>query len=393
MRYILSLAAAFRLYWLYARYDHLRYPFHHIEQSLCDSCEYVNIAQHLPYSFSLAGSVTAFRAPFYPLFVFVFFHPLAVGFAQIILSLITCWLVYLIGRRFSPRVGIVSASLFALAPLSSQISVQVLSETLFTFLVVVGIYFWTDRPVLSGLAFGLGILTRPLLLPFSIVLLVLGIKQRPLVLVGLVSLLTVLPWTIRNAIVFEEFIPVSTGGMGLNLYVGTMDLKYGTGDTLWAQIVNSEYTTDYYSRDKERALRRKAIDFIVSKPLEWLRIRIRQYPRLFMDGQEMLPGGKVRQFSFLIGNLVLLILAVVSWRKELYLISFPLFLALIHIPLWTDNRYSLPMMPMVIILAVLGARKLLLQGQRSPRVSAIAQPLNNWLFNFLNRIDGSSPTD
>ncbi len=388
MRYILLLAAAVRLYWLYARYDHLQYPFQHVEESLCDSCEYVNIAQHLPYSFSLAGSPTAFRAPFYPFFVFVFFHPLALGFAQIILSLITCWLVYLIGRKFSPRVAIASALLFALAPMTSQTSVQVLTETLFTFLVVVGIYFWTDRPVLSGLAFGLGILTRPLLLPFSIVLLLLGFKQRRLVVVALISLLVVLPWTIRNAIVFKEFIPVSTGGMGLNLYVGTIDLKYGTGENVWNQIVNSEYRTDYYSRDKERALRRKALDVIVAHPLEWLRIRIRQYPRLFMDGQVLLPGGRVRQFAFLLGNLVLLILAVVSWRKELYLITFPLFLALIHIPLWTENRYSLPMMPMVIVLAVLGARRLLLLAQRSAGTSDIAMQLNNRLFKLLNRIDG-----
>lgn len=389
MRYIILLAAVVRLYWLYARYDSLQYAFHHVEETLCDSCEYVNIAQHLPYSFSLAGAATSFRAPFYPFFIFVFSHPLALSLAQIVLSLITCWIVYLIGKRFSPRVAIASALLFALAPLTSQISVQVLSETLFTFLVVVGIYFWTDRPGISGIAFGLGILTRPLLLPFSIVLLALGIKQRRLILVGAISLLMVLPWTVRNAIVFKEFIPVSTAGMGLNLYVGTIDLKYGTGDTLWSQIVNSEYRTDYYSRDKERALRRKAIDFIVAQPLEWLRIRIRQYPRLFMDGQETLPGGKVRQFGFLTGNLILLVLAVVSWRKELYLISFPLFLSLIHLPLWTDNRYSLPMMPMVIILAVLGARRLLLLAQRSPRTGNFVLQFNSLLFRLLNRVVGS----
>jgi len=42
-----------------------------------------------------------------------------------------------------------------------------------------------------------------------------------------------------------------------------------------------------------------------------------------------------------------------------HIILFPIFLCLIHLPMWIEGRYSLPMMPLVLILAARGIEGLL----------------------------------
>ena len=44
------------------------------------------------------------------------------------------------------------------------------------------------------------------------------------------------------------------------------------------------------------------------------------------------------------------------WAATIYIWALPLFGALIHLPMWIEPRYFLPMMPMVFILAAVGLR-------------------------------------
>ena len=95
------------------------------------------------------------RTPGYPAFLAVFYavsgdRPWLALAAQILLSAATVGLVFLLGRRlFSPRAGLAGAVLLALDPGSFLYSQLLLSETLFTFFVVVAVMAaaaWTEKP-------------------------------------------------------------------------------------------------------------------------------------------------------------------------------------------------------------------------------------------------------
>jgi hypothetical protein len=67
----------------------------------------------------------------------------------------------------------------------------------------------------------------------------------------------------------------------------------------------------------------------------------------------------ITKLSFMTGNLLLFLLAAFGiWfnRQRIVeltpIVLFPIFLVLLHLPLWVgDSRYSLPMIPLVAILA------------------------------------------
>jgi hypothetical protein len=60
--------------------------------------------------------------------------------------------------------------------------------------------------------------------------------------------------------------------------------------------------------------------------------------------------------SFILGNIIVLVLAIYGMLIERrrfvslsHLTLFPVFLALVHVPLWIESRYSLPMIPLLLI--------------------------------------------
>jgi hypothetical protein len=115
--------------------------------------------------------------------------------------------------------------------------------------------------------------------------------------------------------------------------------------------------------------------------LHWLLVRAKQYPKLFLDtGPYILdpdadPDRQARASSrllpffikaiFVAGNVLAIGLAALGIffeRARLLSLShimlFPLYISVIHLPLWIEPRYSLPVMPLVAILAAVGALRL-----------------------------------
>jgi 4-amino-4-deoxy-L-arabinose transferase-like glycosyltransferase len=88
-------------------------------------------------------------------------------------------LVYLIAKdHFSHRVALLAALGATFAPMTVHYTAVILSETVFTFLLVLGVFFWgRNRGPAAGLVFGLAALTRTIVIPF----------------LGCVALLTLLP--------------------------------------------------------------------------------------------------------------------------------------------------------------------------------------------------------
>jgi hypothetical protein len=186
-----------------------------------------------------------FYPPLYPYFIAVlhraFSSLAAVAWVQ---AAVGALLVPAVGRvgssAFSPRVGLLAAVVVAFYPDFVWFSVHFWSETLFVVLL-----WWaiervlrsdaasaTGAAVAGGVLWGLATLTRELTLylaPLALLWILRGEARRGGVrracafALGLV--LTILPWTIRNAIVFHAFIPVSTMG-GSNLWQGNVPLTH-----------------------------------------------------------------------------------------------------------------------------------------------------------------------
>lgn len=186
---------------------------------------------HLPRS--------AYRPPIYPYLVgmiyrVVGYRPQAVHYLQVVLNLGIIALIERLGQHvFEQRVGRLAALLYVLMLTPYILSSALLTEIIFTLLLLGGIYLTirsaTDgwrHAVLAGLCFGLASLTRSIALPVPILmaLTLIGLtrdRRRVMtaVVIVLVTIVTIAPWTIRNYRVLGSFVPIDTIG-GLNLYIG-----------------------------------------------------------------------------------------------------------------------------------------------------------------------------
>jgi 4-amino-4-deoxy-L-arabinose transferase-like glycosyltransferase len=168
-------------------------------------------------------------------------HPDLARSTVALLGALMVLLVYLIGRRVGgPVVGLVAAALAAIYPTFIDNNEQFVSEPIAALTLaacVLGFLWASDRArsvwawIVPGIFLGLTALTRPeyLIFAFLFGLLVLvrswradgvrlGIASAALFVVAFALVLA--PWTIRNYIVLDRFVPVTTGG-GKALFVAT----------------------------------------------------------------------------------------------------------------------------------------------------------------------------
>ena len=344
-------------------------------RDLSDSWDYIELARNIRRGFFGFVDPSAFRPPLYPALLALLNDNLyLVLIVQIILGALTALLVYEIALdRFGWQVAVISTTLFALAPMSARYTVFIMTETLFTFLLAVATLLWAKN--LCGYAggfFGLAALTRPIIVPFILILFAIGLlwkeKRKPYLIISLTACLIIGVWTARNCIVLGRFIPVSDTGLGTNLLFGSMESGAGFGVD-WNKLAQdpvSQVDFDYHSPEKDRIYFARAVKIIESNPLGWLKVRAKQLPRFFVDSGAYLytllgPMFVAFKYSYVIAQLLLFVFAgyaVYSRRARLKdldcLALFPIFLMLIHIPLWIESRYSLPIMPAVIMLAAAG---------------------------------------
>lgn len=187
----------------------------------------LNLANHGVFSKDLPGAAIIhpdnYRDPGYPLFLAIWMKMLGTGDAwyaavllcQAFLGALTVTLATQLGRHWLPlRWTVIAGVAMALWPHSITINGYLLSETLFGFLVVLGILATASalqrqnpwRAVAAGLTLGAAALTNAILLPFGILLAaVLGwrkLASRNLCIALAAGAIT-LPgaWAVRNALV------------------------------------------------------------------------------------------------------------------------------------------------------------------------------------------------
>jgi 4-amino-4-deoxy-L-arabinose transferase-like glycosyltransferase len=362
-----------------------------------DTTWYLDVARNVAFNhiFSADGiSATAFRPPLYSALIAALWFGtskpvLLVLLFQAALGAATVALVYLTARdQFGRGVALLASVGMALAPMTGHFTAVILSETLFTFLLTLGVFLWERKHYLStGVVFGFAALARVTILPFVVLLPLLTLlkpwraHRRAYATVMILSLAVASVWIVRNAIAFHRFIPVAASGYGTNLLLGSMETKQAddvaTRKALLAAVDAAGGDEKLDETEFDRVRLRAAWQRIAHHPGGWLVARAEQYPRLFIDSGSYLFGDGRTSFmtaihqravgqvvvrvAFIAGNVLIFVFAlfgVVAERARFvsfdHLTLFPIFLCVISLPLWIEPRYGLPMMPLIAILAAVG---------------------------------------
>jgi hypothetical protein len=177
-------------------------------------------------------------------------------FARVVLALIGALSVlftYLIARRLAgPFAGLIGAGAVAIYPalleyqgmfMGEPLAATLLSGAVLSMLWAAGAA--RERWLVPGLLLGALVLVRPEYLGISFLLAaVVLVRDRPEWRVGLVNAaillagiaLVVAPWTVRNAVALDRFVPVSTGG-GQVLFAGTYLPSNGDPEQVGSEVI------------------------------------------------------------------------------------------------------------------------------------------------------------
>lgn len=209
-----------------------------------------------------------FRTPIYPLTIAFFYalfgyRPDLILWLQVFMGAFTIFLTFLLAERIGGlRVGLIAAVLFAISPHSITYSALLWSDTEYTLFfilsILLNIYMLTEMKfkwmLLGGLVSGISVLTHPrsIYFPYFVALLLVGVMSRrrmpfkqTLINIGtflLVLNIVLIPWQIRNYIVFG--IPNITSAAGINVlhYGAALTEATLTGEDQWS--IADRYDTE-----------------------------------------------------------------------------------------------------------------------------------------------------
>ncbi len=335
--------------------------------------------------FSPLRAGVLFYPPLYPYFIGAVWAACgtlgAVKLAQAALSVLLLPAVFRVAARLrGPTAGLWAAGIAAVYPDLIWFSVHFWSETLFLVLL-----WWAFERLLAadadagpvtrdalaaGALWGLAILTRETPLYFTpLAALWLGARgargARRGALFAFVALLTVAPWTLRNWVVYDAFVPVSTAG-GLNLWQGNARLT--------RQEVYDRYQAVSGLVNQYRHARRMGARAIAERQPWWIFEKLRDELPLFLEADslalvharrgaygEVGPAAtRAAALVVLTPYLALLALFLVGCarlpldRRAGLLLGFAVYYALLHVATHGFARYRLPIMPVVFVVAAAG---------------------------------------
>lgn len=290
---IFTIALAVRLTWIFLTGSHL-HP---------ETWEYEIIANNLlkgdGFVYPFLGTIYhAFEAPLYPIFcaVVYFFtnHSyLALEIIQAVISSLTCVIVFKIAdRMFGKRAGILSALIAALHPGLIVYTAKLHPLFMDAFLISLVVFLFMKlraeislkNQIFTGIAAGLCILTRPTIGLFLLLALAwIFYKKRytekkvllKTLLVLCVSLLIVLPWTIRNYAALGRFVFIQNSSDWL-FWCGNNQNATGTNYMPDGNMVCRQAPPEFYKRlysldetGQAKYLRQENFNFIKTNPLKF----------------------------------------------------------------------------------------------------------------------------
>jgi hypothetical protein len=319
------------------------------------------------------------RGPVYPALVAVAGSPMTVKLVQALLDTATCWFVWWLALTISgSRVAhgpLFAAWLWAVYPFAIWRVAFINKEVVLAFLlagyVCVQVLALRQGKIWQWLAAGglLGLvnLCKPTFLAWPLIILAFAFLHRvPLMRVGgliAAMVLIVAPWTLRNYRVSGgEFLPVATERGGVTTFIGnyqpTLGLWEGPGKVRWMAAV--EEIEHHHAGDSvvelDRAFYRAAFQQMASHPGKALEIFVRKCGRFWFESA----ARREQVIAFVIQAAYLALLGIGLWRwrswnvEVIVMITLILYVMLIHALSYADLRFSLPVMPVVCVLAAVG---------------------------------------
>jgi len=385
-----------------------------------DRDAYLAIARNLAaghgYVSVVGGSPTAYRPPLYPILLALLFRLgcSTVGIAALhtAAGVGTVWLTLRLGRRLGLGAGrFLAAILVAVDPLLVQYTTFPMTETVFTFLVMLlltagygssgtsaKVEGWTWRQVSVGVLFGLCALCRPTIWAFGGLAafwwclqrltrrpdrgwsLLRQLQRSPFVLV-LAAGLTVAPWVVRNWRVFGVPIVTTTHG-GYTLLLGNNPVFYRevvaqpwgavwSGESLrrWQETLRHEMETAQppvrSEPARDRWMYRRAWRNIARQPALflrscWLRFRRLWSPVPLGPARAALPSPLVWAIGWyylvVTAGMVLGLLRLprTDWRRWMPLLLLLVAFTVVHLLYWSNMRMRAPLVPAIALFCALG---------------------------------------
>ncbi len=347
-------------------------------------------------TFPEEGIRTAHRPPGYPFFLAALYliHAGPQRFAlvrvvQAVLSASLSLLVVGIGEiiGLSKKDCVLAGLFISLYPILLFFPLALASENVFIPLLTLAFYLaWRtkEKPESKGLLILLGFVLGFMVLTVAISVLVMAVivvwlfvsrkGQRKLIWIPvIIALLLIMPWSVRNSILMGEPAFVENS-LWFNMYIGYH--PEGNGNFKSSIAVRPLFITD--NAQREAYTRRNAIAFIQHDPLEALRRILIRIPAFL--------GPETRGFNFfysnnLIGHIpqpwisMIYLLLTLPWffvslfgtigiatstnKAFSVLAGFAsLFFFLPHLPILTEPRFHLPLVPLLIPFAVASFRML-----------------------------------
>jgi hypothetical protein len=350
-----------------------------------DAIGYKQLAINLnngSFKFTDSGP-TAFRMPGYPIFL-AFFNILLpsawwpVIVAQTIVGLGVIFLTFKLGQHLYPGsyVPIASALFVIINPLLILSWISFLPEALAIAMVTLCVFLMFKVPNLEGkdwwlaIPLAMSIYLKPTLVFFVIgMLILLTIRQLTIkkitfgalvrsLMPGILLILLLLPWAIRNLIVMDSFVPLTTSS-GSNLYGGNNPRADG------GYVSTEPYILpDVDEVESDRIFRQRAINWIEDNPGKFLSLSVVKAARFFW----VLSLGTAGFFNVppiaFIGILIVLLLfyslAILGmWRtwksgmrwEAVVMLTVPLTLLIPSLIAFGSSRFALPAFPILSVLA------------------------------------------
>jgi 4-amino-4-deoxy-L-arabinose transferase-like glycosyltransferase len=345
---------------------------------------------------SVHGNPTTYRPPGYPLFLAGIYavcgHSwLAARMVNVLLGMVVCFLIYLVAvQLFDQKTGLLSAIIVAGFPSHIMYGNLLATENLFIPLVwgAVAAFLRAMRGgqmqrrylTATGVLLGLGTLTRPavLLLPIAwggtLIWKRIQIKRIIAVisLVGAAMTLTVLPWTIRNAIVSGEFVPVASEG-GITFLAGHNERAVSGPYSLEGPVFDELFAAEQTEVERDAYAYKLAFQFIREHPKTEAILLARKFVYFFKDdvsgvswnvqsSTQSFPQWLVYALKGIAqGYYVVVVMLALAFtflkrfpsKDHWYMLLCTLFgyWTAIHLAFYGKDRFRLPLMPVFAIFA------------------------------------------
>jgi hypothetical protein len=351
--------------------------------ALPDQREYLNLGRNLLNGRGLLfhdprfdQDILAYRTPGYPVFIAMCGGSIRmVRVAQAMLDSSAVLAVYLLARRWlSTQRSLFAAALVALNPLLIYFTGLLLAETLFTVLLIWGMFFITSRATFfaGAVSLGLAVTVRPsaLLLPVFMAAMntaktgpyhwrrAIGRAALRAIGAGAVLLLLLFPWAMRNYARLGSWIWTTTNG-GITLYDGFNPGADGSSDQSfvgqmpWLKTMGEVERSDY--------LAQLARNFIERNPSQVAHLTINKLLRTWSPiplSREY--GHDVRYvvvgLLYTLPLFVLILVGLMSGRlpmaAKVLLILPALYITVVHAASVGSIRYRVPAdVPMAVVAA------------------------------------------